>query len=433
MKNKVIFDQFLIQKIASSLKQIQREAKSIHEVKQLTFPMVLTHSLAEVAKHLADPHYLKSFARLQETINQIADIQKNAITPAMEITRSFTEMSKHFISPHYLMPIPKIHESIGQPNATQKKYVTLGVAIARSFSEEVRHLISHYYPKPFSEIYENINQLTAIQQSTVIPTMRLARSLSSTVGHRDFLQQIPNLMDTFHSSLSDIGVALEMQRTFKQNPEMSLARFEQLGRLQEVTYGFNKREHARIDTDPIPTIITLHRQAYSEASIFTGFDLSISTVSSTIFHLLERLENELRSFISNQLHLVSGEHWEKHRIPDRFLSKWQNRQDTYRKRKGHSPPLIYFSNFSDLFEIIYQDDNWNGVFQNFFMKFFLSQKNFEHLFRNLVLIRNDISHFRRLDQDDQMIFFAYTCLILRALGVAELRNNRVVFRGVVRK
>jgi tetratricopeptide (TPR) repeat protein len=108
---------------------------------------------------------------------------------------------------------------------------------------------------------------------------------------------------------------------------------------------------------------------------------------------LDRLENELRSFIQQKMEQTFGKYWWKQRIPSDIQEKcWE------RKLKREAIPWqevkklhpIYYADFPHYLLIITRRDNWNRVFKSYFY----SETWIKSKLEELNVIRTDISHTR---------------------------------------
>ena len=124
--------------------------------------------------------------------------------------------------------------------------------------------------------------------------------------------------------------------------------------------------------------------------------------------LLDRVELELRQFISKRLHDIEGSRWVRQRVPESMYIRWKERRD-FDKNNPHDRaiyPDIYYADFGDLQDIMCRKDNWRDTFEIVFR----NADDLRASFRRLIPIRNSLKHGRGLSRSD-------------ALPIASLRVN----------
>lgn len=133
------------------------------------------------------------------------------------------------------------------------------------------------------------------------------------------------------------------------------------------------REAVKIDAGLNPEIIAFPSDAYPTVLYSAGFQFHIQTATpaisdlgdtSSVLHpqhaaLLGQVETHLRQTILSNFQLT-GEAGMRQRIPGDLLKKWQERKDKDHSQRGDSYPLIFYSDFMDLENIICRHDNWNN-------------------------------------------------------------------------
>ncbi len=84
---------------------------------------------------------------------------------------------------------------------------------------------------------------------------------------------------------------------------------------------------------------------------------------------MQRLEIDLRSFISSKLEAISSNWW-KERIPSDVQQRAEDRKKRNEKLYPWQAPgethLIHFVDFADYVKIIVRNDNWTQVFSQVF-------------------------------------------------------------------
>ncbi len=112
---------------------------------------------------------------------------------------------------------------------------------------------------------------------------------------------------------------------------------------------------------------------------------------------LDNFENNVRSFIKNQLKNGYGNNWWELGIPEPIKSKVQNMILNKKKLEPRrSYKNISFLSFNDYYLIISYKKNWNKIFSvAFYHKKYMVQTYFE----KITSIRNDLSHGRYFEED----------------------------------
>ena len=129
-------------------------------------------------------------------------------------------------------------------------------------------------------------------------------------------------------------------------------------------------------------------------------------------HVLTVIERFLRVFVTERLQSLYGPRWFELRVPNCLLKRWRSLEARGQRETGRRYPIIQYSSFMDLLEIITEPDNWKSVFQPTFREI----EDIRVSFHRLLPIRNHIAHNRSLSQRDQITLVAEANRILGQLG-----------------
>jgi len=112
------------------------------------------------------------------------------------------------------------------------------------------------------------------------------------------------------------------------------------------------------------------------------------------YSLLYRIENELRTFIERELRERYGDEWWEKGVP---LNVRENAErNAARDEQAFRFSLIYFTEFGDLKRIIMREENWHGIFKEYFK----TLEGIVSRLGELEVIRHRIAHTRLLSNDD---------------------------------
>ncbi|ASL41146.1 MULTISPECIES: Swt1 family HEPN domain-containing protein [Acetobacter] len=203
----------------------------------------------------------------------------------------------------------------------------------------------------------------------------------------------------------------------------------ELGSVVETSHDVSPlaRDAAAIDAGLNPELIAFPRSSYNRVVFSAGFEFSIpptsppqakennetdATFDPSHGHILTHVEQRLRQFITQRLHLLSGDNWIKQRVPEALRNRWLSRQSDDRSSRRPVYDLIQYADFMDLADIVVRKDNWHDVFG----VVFLEKDDFVISFRRLHPIRKAIAHSRPIGRADILILMSEATRLLHALG-----------------
>jgi len=129
---------------------------------------------------------------------------------------------------------------------------------------------------------------------------------------------------------------------------------------------------------------------------------------------LFRFERQVRVFIASRMTEAYGENWIKQQVQPDIRAKWIDKHEKAQRYGEPSLPLIAYADFTDYVLVITKKDNWNTVFQHYFMRPELVRESFQRLHP----IRLCTMHARIITQDDELYLRAETLRILKAMGLS---------------
>ena len=142
--------------------------------------------------------------------------------------------------------------------------------------------------------------------------------------------------------------------------------------------------------------------------------------SQPIYYVvLNEIEHYLRQLVERRLSSLEGSQWIERRVPAEVRQRWI--KDQRREKRAGRPvhPLILYSRFSDLREIITDHNNWEEGFIDIFGNF--DEVNVS--LRRLRPVRNAIAHNRPLCSEEEAILISEGSWILGRLGRRILPNG----------
>lgn len=132
---------------------------------------------------------------------------------------------------------------------------------------------------------------------------------------------------------------------------------------------------------------------------------------------LRVVELHLRKLIEDKLFTQHGANWVKEGVNGAVLKKWQRNQDADRKAGRPVYPVLHYSNFTELSDIIRQNDHWEKSFASVFR----NREDIAASLRRLAPIRNNIAHQRPIGRADALRLACEATWILGILGVSNFR------------
>jgi len=127
---------------------------------------------------------------------------------------------------------------------------------------------------------------------------------------------------------------------------------------------------------------------------------------------LQRLERLLRRFIDQHMTRAVGGDWPKHRLPNGFYDRWQEKKRIAREAGATDLPLIAYADFTDYTPLICRDDNWREIFAPVFKR----KESVRESFQRLYPIRLDTAHARLITQDDELLLYVEVKRLWAAIG-----------------
>ena len=192
--------------------------------------------------------------------------------------------------------------------------------------------------------------------------------------------------------------------------------------------GPDERDAAHMEAEMNPAMLTISPAALSEVFIETGFSfkskfapLPPTTDGSDpghVFHpgnnmLITAVEQNLRAAIDSKMKAKYGATWMESRIEPSLLKEWIVRRDDA-VAHGESPlPLIQYTNFMELKDIVMRRQHWREVFADIFGK----KEHFQTSMERLHPIRLPLAHSRPIGTGQQFHLISEASHILRSLGV----------------
>ena len=173
-------------------------------------------------------------------------------------------------------------------------------------------------------------------------------------------------------------------------------------------------------------LIAFPPAAYSEVVVAAGFKFHFapppvpqaveSASPGAVFDpmhgaMLTGLEQRLRRIVEDRLSGLDGPNWFKHRVSEAVRNRCLSRQEQDRYDGRTIFPLIQYSDFMDLAEIISRSDNWRDAFKPIFR----NKEDFLVSLRRLHPIRKAIAHSRPLGRIDVLTLVSEATRIFSAL------------------
>ena len=129
--------------------------------------------------------------------------------------------------------------------------------------------------------------------------------------------------------------------------------------------------------------------------------------------ILTELEQQLRHVVEKCLSGLDGPDWIMHRVDEKLLRRWLNRQSQERQAGRPVFTPIQYADFMDLAKIMGREDNWREAFELIFQ----NREDFLVSLRKLHPIRRAIAHSRPLGNSDVLTLFNEATRIFRALKI----------------
>ena len=328
---------------------------------------------------------------------------------------------------------------------------------SKSISEAHRTLLKPEDFKSLTKFHGVFKNLTFGITHAILPTLESLRAsleATPTIAKLSPLEQFTKSSDQWRSSLLPRMNRITEPWVIEGHLTASIASFARIARLHDIvaeTAPFARqnskvfdeelgmpvpfdantkptdRESAMMNAGLNPKVIAFPTSAYPNVLASVGFSLRIETVgniasdkgdSSGVLNpqhaaLFGQVENRLRQKIETDLRGIAGENWYKSRVPNEMLKRWQSRKKEDQQERGDAYSLIFYAGFMDLSIIINRNENWEDIFQ----RYFISKVDLQVSMQRLRCVRNAISHNRPLNRGDQLTLFSEGLRILTSIGV----------------
>jgi hypothetical protein len=230
------------------------------------------------------------------------------------------------------------------------------------------------------------------------------------------------------ATFSRLGLAVHKAEPFDWHARKQIE--EDLGEPVSVDQDSDPEEQdqAHIDAGMNASLFAIAPSAVGEVMIQTGFivrpslaPIPLATDGSHSGHsynpghglLITAVEQNLRSTINNEMTSAYGSSWIQLRIGSDLSREWQEKREKAIAH-GESPlPLVNYSNFMDLNDIIINRQHWREVFE----RVFHSKAQFIRSMERLHSVRLPLSHSRPIGTAQQIVLLSEATIVLRAMGI----------------
>lgn len=233
------------------------------------------------------------------------------------------------------------------------------------------------------------------------------------------------------ATFSRLGLAVHKAVPFDRHARRQIE--EDLGEPVSVDQDSDPEEQdlAHIDAGMNASLFAIAPLAVGEVMIQTGFivrpnlaPLPLATDGSHAGHshnpghgmLITAVEQNLRSTIDIEMTAAYGSSWIQLRIRSDLSKEWQEKRGKATDQ-GESPlPLVNYSNFMDLKDIIINRQHWPVVFE----RVFHDKAQFTRSMERLHSVRLPLSHSRPIGTAQQIVLLSEAIVLLRAMGIDML-------------
>lgn len=132
--------------------------------------------------------------------------------------------------------------------------------------------------------------------------------------------------------------------------------------------------------------------------------------------ILFEFEQQLRSFVENQLTELAGQGWWRQRVPGEIKNVAQQLKNLRETGNANRLHPIHYLTLGQLVEVILTSNNWAEAFESVFRK----QDHLRTLFYYISVVRNDVDHARYPDNASYFRFAVSINTIYEHLGLPEL-------------
>lgn len=334
-----------------------------------------------------------------------------------------------------------------RPN-NNEQYQQLMVAVQASAN-------TSKYAEAFAQIYQSANIAHHIDQKSIAARFNssdaMAREICGKFGlYADASLSVPEWVDQLQQQMASVS-QVWLNAKF---PEFSIEGFAVLSRLgNAVTTSAPFDEGARelidedlghpidvaLDATPLerdeahleaglnPSILALEPSSTNAVLIETGFKFRAEFTPFTYDDIEEDpglvfdpshhamitfVEHELRIFIDRQMRDQYGNNWIRTQLSREQATELDRKREQAISQGEEPLPLICYSNFMDLKDIVINRRHWREVFQSVFRH----KAHFETSMERLYPIRNPLAHSRPIGRAQQLLLYAESTHITKAIG-----------------
>ena len=126
---------------------------------------------------------------------------------------------------------------------------------------------------------------------------------------------------------------------------------------------------------------------------------------------LQRFEVRLRRFINDGMTAKFGSDWPRHRLPNGFYDRWQEKKQAALRAGERDRPLLDYADFTDYAPIMCRTDNWKQVFAAVYGR----QESVRESLQRLYPLRICTMHARPITQDDQLFLYVEVKRLIGAI------------------
>lgn len=391
----------------------------------------------------------------------------------LDFTGKFSEMKKKPPSTYDLSGVKKMMENM--PSNQIKKLVQndplLNCSISKNLSTlsqlpQMKRIITSQRlfdvsTSPLMNTMKQINeQMAALRNSlnvaSEVHSLKRALSLSNSLSevvqqYQTPMKLVPNWDDNLSLKILRLGEVTDFSHLSAQSllgftrltrlsiTAKSISPFEEpVNELVQEEFGdvvsYNEdivsneiKDEIALNLGFNQDLIAFSEQDYSDVVLTAGFNLSFSEPPLPIVieggaeslhydckynKLITYLEQHLRCFIRNKLSELEGPDWINKRVPGNLRQDWFEKQNKSREQKKVVFELIQYSYLMELNSIIVSKNNWNDVFQ----QYFINKNCFQTSMERLNSIRNPISHSQPISKSETIMLFNEATRILSSIG-----------------
>ncbi|WP_162918674.1 Swt1 family HEPN domain-containing protein [Taklimakanibacter deserti] len=394
--------------------------------------------------------HLEEFRRLEATITSLQSKMPESFK-SIELVQKALENGPLFQANKYLEEFTRLEATIaGLQSKIPESFKTIELVQKALKLQGIS-----------TQLLESQNQIDSIARSLEVAIApkagaisALSKSLADIVGNNSPL--FSSKLD-WQESLAARMSSLRIDWAFADRFDQSILGFTRMARLSDAVHvdapfaeGTGElvalelgaaieveaddpaaREKAAIDGGFNPELIAFPTAAYSNVVVAAGFEFKFTSApipkplhqntgdvwyDPTHNTILFELEQHLRQFVENGLRALAGEKWIKQRVSQTVRERWQNRQSEERDARRPVYPLVQYSDFMDLADVIGQANNWRDTFALVIG----NREDFILSLRRLHPIRNAIAHHRPIGRSDILTLVCEATRIFSALKIPHM-------------